>query len=523
MGTRGIPLFQKSDIDGFFGLFTNNLTNVLVLTGLLVFTVQMPTDLVYGRILPATGLGVFLASMAYTFLGWRMAKKEGRFDVTALPAGISVPHMFLIIYMIILPVKTATGDPVLAWYAGIAWCFVEGVVALCGILVGPWIRNNVPRAALLGSLAGVSITSIMANSALQSWEVPYIAFVCFGVILLGFVAKVRMPFNLPAGLVAIILGVAIGWVSGYMSPDEVSSSLQNVGAYPPIPMPWGIVEGLEAAAPYLITAIPLGIYNFMESIDNVESASAAGDSYNTRQVLLSDGMATVIGSCFGGIIPIAVYIGHPGWKQVGARLGYSWMTGVCVLLLGVFGLASVLISVIPLVSLLPVLIYIGMVIGTQAFEHVPKAHFPAVILAMLPWLADWGQTQIENAISAAGVSMPSAEAFNAAGVHWAGFDLLGGGAVIMGIVWATILVFMLERRAMALCVVCAVAAVLAFFGIIHAPTVGVAMAPEVSLGYLLMAAVSVLILRFGKGSAESHDENSKVAGEKAGESKEVLQ
>ena len=166
-----IPLFQKSDVDGFFGLFTNNLTNVLVLTGLLLYTVQLPGELVFGRVLPAVGLSIFVAGLLYAFMGWRLAKKEGRTDVTAMPTGISVPHMFLIVYMIMLPVKIATGDAYLAWYAGVAWCFVEGVVEAIGVLLGPAIRRIVPRAALLGSLAGASITCIMANGALQSFEV----------------------------------------------------------------------------------------------------------------------------------------------------------------------------------------------------------------------------------------------------------------------------------------------------------------------------------------------------------------
>lgn len=502
-----IPLFQRSDIDGFFGLFTNNLTNVLVLTGLLIGSVQMPSDIVFGRILPATGLAVFLASVAYTYLGWRLAAKEGRTDVTALPAGISVPHMFLIVYMIILPVKMATGDALIAWYAGIAWCFIEGIVALCGIAIGPWIRKHVPRAALLGSLAGVSITAIMGNSALQSWEVPYIAFVTFGVILLGFVAKSRMPFNLPAGLVAIILGTIIGWATGYMSMGDVVSSMEQVGAHVPIPMPLAVVEGMSAAAPYLAAAVPLGIYNFMESIDNVESASAAGDSYNTRQVLLFDGMSTVIGSLFGGIIPIAVYIGHPGWKSVGARIGYSWLTGVCVLTLALFGIASVLISVIPLVAILPILIYIGMAIGSQAFEHVPKAHFPAVILAILPWLGDWGQTQVENAIAACSVATPSLAAFESVGIHWLGFDVLGGGAILIGIIWASILVFMMEKNEKGVCVASGIGALLAFFGIIHAPAVGFCVAPGAAIGYVGLAVLSVVVLRYNSHMdrrAEAH-------------------
>ncbi|MGI6046096.1 MAG: hypothetical protein ACOYCA_04565 [Eggerthellaceae bacterium] len=505
---EGIKLFQRSEIDGFFGLFTNNLTNILVLTGLLVSSVQMPVDVVFGRILPATGFAVFLASIGYTYLGWRLINKEKRCDVTALPAGISVPHMFLIIFMIVLPVKMATGDPIVAWYAGIAWCFIEGIVALCGIAVGPWIRKHVPRAALLGSLAGVSITAIMANSALQSWEVPYIAFVTFGVILLGFVAKCRMPFNMPAGLVAIILGIIIGWATGYMSTADLLASVEQVGVHMPIAMPVAIVQGMSAAAPYLITAIPLGIYNFMESIDNVESASAAGDAHNTRQILLFDGMSTVIGSMFGGIIPIAVYIGHPGWKSVGARTGYSWLVGVSVLVLSVFGIASILISVIPLVAILPILIYIGIIIGSQAFEHVPKSHFPAVILAILPWLGDWGQTLIENTVTACGVATPSVDAFNNAGIHWLGFDALGSGAILIGIIWASILIFMMEKNEKGICIASGIGAILAFFGIIHAQTVGVCMAPGACIGYIGLAVLSIVVLRYNRYSAKKGEVNN---------------
>lgn len=503
MGTEKLGLFRLSEANGFFGLFTNNLANVLVLTGLLTFTVQMPADLVFGRILPATGLAVFLASAAYTFLAYRLAKSEGRSSVTALPAGISVPHMFLIVFMVILPVKLATGNAELAWLAGIAWCFIEGIVALCGVAVGPWIRRHIPRAALLGSLAGVSMTAIMANNAIQSWEVPPVAFVSLAVVLLGFVAKAKMPFNLPVGLVAIVLGSLIGWSMGLMSPAEVAASVVDVGARLPVPEPFGFLHGVEAAAPFLVSAIPLGIYNFMETIDNVESAAVAGDSFNTRQVLVCDGLATVIGSLFGGVIPIAVYIGHPGWKQVGAGIGYSGLNGLCVLGLGLFGLASVLISVIPLVALLPVLIYIGIAIGTQAFDTVPKAHYPAVILAILPWLADWGQTLVGNAVTATGAPQPSLEAFNAAGIHWLGFEIVGGGAILVGIIWATLLIYLMERNVKGVCILCGVAAILAFFGIIHASGVGIGAALGAAVGYGGVALVSVLVL--GRGETPPGD------------------
>lgn len=495
---NGIPIWRKSDLDGFFGLFTNNVTNILVLTGLLLYTVKLPKELVFGRIMPAVGLGILLSALCYTVLAYRLAKREGRNDVTALPSGISVTHMFLIVFMIVLPVNLKTGDPYLAWKAALAWCFLEGVIECLGAAIGKYIRKMVPRAALLGSLAGVSVTYIMANGAIQAWEAAYIAFASFSVILLGFFAKKKMPFGLPAGLLAVVLGTALGWISGYMSPEAVKESLGTVGVYVPQLAVGPMLEGFREAAPFLISAIPMGIYNFIESIDNLESASAAGDHYSTAPVLLCDGATTLISCLFGSVVPTAVYIGHPGWKSIGARLGYAAATGIVIFITCIFGLESVLISIIPVAALLPILVYIGMLIGSQAFEHVPKSHFPAVILAFLPWLADWGKTQINNAVLAAGATGGvSAEAFAGSGIYYGGFVTLGGGAMLVGILWASLLIFMQERQQMKVLVTALVGALLSFFGVIHAAGAGICAAPQAAVGYLIIGAVTLLLWRRG--------------------------
>ena len=77
------------DLNGFFGLFTNVVLNVIVLTGLCLHVVNLPTDIVYGRILPALGIALPLGNLYYAYLAWRLAKNEGRADVTAMPYGPS--------------------------------------------------------------------------------------------------------------------------------------------------------------------------------------------------------------------------------------------------------------------------------------------------------------------------------------------------------------------------------------------------------------------------------------------------
>src|SRR6266581_109047 len=161
MTTATLPgkarLWVIGDLNGFFGLFTNVLLNVIVLTGLCLGVVNLPADTVFGRILPALGIALPIGNLYYAYLAYKLAKLEGRTDVTAMPYGPSVPHMFIVVFVIMLPVYLKTKDPMLAWQAGLAWAFVIGVIVLIGAFIGPTIRKFTPRAAMLGTLAGISI------------------------------------------------------------------------------------------------------------------------------------------------------------------------------------------------------------------------------------------------------------------------------------------------------------------------------------------------------------------------------
>ena len=146
------------------------------------------------------------------------------------------------------------------------------------------------------------------------------------------------------------------------------------------------------------------MYNFTEAMNNVESAAAAGDNYNLRHILVADGLGAVVGSALGSPFPPAVYIGHPGWKAVGGRIGYSLATGIVIALVSFLGLTALLLAIIPLAAILPILLFIGLVIGAQAFQASPARHAPAVVLAIIPNIAAWGQTQVDGALAAAGTS-----------------------------------------------------------------------------------------------------------------------
>ena len=262
-----------------------------------------------------------------------------------------------------------------------------------------------PRAAMLGTLAGISIAFISMRPAFQMWEVPWIGLVCFAIVLIAWTANVRLPGGLPGGLVAVIVGsvdrlgrVARSAGATTCRPAAVGKSFEQFGLHLPM-FSADVWTGLAQVAPLLVTAIPLGIYNFTEAMNNVESASAAGDNYNLRKILLADGIGAIVGSMLGSPFPPAVYIGHPGWKAVGGRIGYSLATGVAIALVCFLGLTALLLAVIPLVAILPILLYIGLVIGAQAFQASPAKHAPAVVLALIPNIAEWAKTQIDGALA----------------------------------------------------------------------------------------------------------------------------
>jgi AGZA family xanthine/uracil permease-like MFS transporter len=498
MRTGKPALWTPGDWNAFFGFGTNILVNLLVLTGLLRFVLKMPDPLVFGRILPAAGLMMFLSTLYYAWLAYRLARQTGRSDVAALPSGISVPHMFVVVFVIMLPISLRTGDPLKAWEAGLAWVFIQSFVLIGGAFVAPWIRRITPRAALLGTLAGVSIAFISMRPALEMFMTPVIGITCFAIIVASWFGGVRWFRGVPAGLVAIAAGSLIAWLSsaaglgwGGMTLAKVSEALAGFGFSVPLPAIGHTFSGFEFLGVILVTAIPFGIYDLVEAMDNVESAAAAGDSFPTTRVLSADGAVSLVGCLMGNPFINAVYIGHPGWKAMGGRIGYSAATGVMVIVLTWFGVIGLMMALIPVVAIAPILLYIGMLIGAQAFQETPRSHAPAIILGLVPHAAAWGKLQIDSALAAAGTSAAAVglDKLAQVGVLYHGLEILGGGAILGGLILAAIGVFVIERQLAKAGAFALAGAALTFFGFMHGEAIGFAKSPLVALSYLMVAAV----------------------------------
>ena len=475
---------------------------MLVLSGLCLGVVNIPGADVFGVILPALGVQLLIGNVYYTYLARRLARKENRTDVCAMPYGPSVPHMFIVVFVIMLPIYLATKDPIVAWTSGLAWSFIIGVIVLIGAFVGPFIRSYTPQAAMLGTLAGISIAFISMRPAAQMWEALWIALPVMVIILIGFFTDLKLPGNIPVGLAALLVGTAIGWIGGYMSAPDVVAAAQDVALSLPSFDFGRLADGLANVAPLLATAIPLGIYNFTEGMANVESAAAAGDDYNLRAILGADGAGAIVGSAMGCPFPPAVYIGHPGWKAAGGRTSYSLASGVFIALMCFLGMFSLLGALLPLPAIVPILLYIGLLIGAQAFQEVPKAHAVAVVFAIIPNIASWAGGLMTNAVGAAG-STPAEvgeEGFANAGLVYHGTMLLGGGAILAGMVLGAIVAFIIDKKFIPAAIYCFIGAALGFIGLIHAEQVGWNVGGQIALGYALSG---IVLLLFAFSTRES--------------------
>lgn len=465
--------FVKGDINGFFGLFTNSLTNIMAALGLLLI-IGMPNNIVFSKIAPALVLAVGLGNLYLGVSAKRLANKYELENVTALPYGVSVPHYFIVSFGIILSVKTLLINTtnlgeletwLISWGAGASWSFIQGVVMLVGAFVGPYIQKYVPKGALLGSLAGIGLTFIAMTPAANVFTNPVVGMTTLGILMIGWLANKKLPFNIPAGFLAIVVGAILGWSMGLMNVEGLNESIKGIGVNTPAPIISYFLGGFKYLSPFLPAAIPLGIYDFLESLDNIESAHTAGEKYNTFEMLLIPALMTLITAPFGNVFPMIIYIGHPGWKLTGARVGYSIMTGLGVILLGIFGGLAILGSLIPLVALVPILIYIPTVIGKQAFGSVNKKYYPALIIGLMPFVASFMILQINTLLGNLGLTM--SDVIPKTTVPLFGFSQFGASDILVSMMLISITMSVIDRDFKKASIYSLISALLAYFGFIH--------------------------------------------------------
>jgi AGZA family xanthine/uracil permease-like MFS transporter len=432
MSTAPYPLFVRRDLDGFFGLFIDNLVQLLLILLLCSTQCGMSGEnafLLTQHILPGAAVSILIGNIFYAWQAHRLAKREGRSDVTALPYGINTPSLLVYVYFVMGPVfrkatesgATPADAARLAWEAGLLACVGSGLIEFFGSFVAEGIRRRTPRAALLSTLAGIAIGFIAMGFALQIYQKPLIAMLPLAVILITYFSHAPFPFHLPGGLIAVALGTGMAWLltgvstawpaapvwitSSAMSVQGVTDSLDSLGWAPPQwagGVVWRVLGDGDLWLSHLSVIVPMGLFNVIGSLQNIESSEAAGDRYHTCSSLAANGLGTLAAALFGSCFPTTIYIGHPGWKGLGARAGYSTLNGAVITALCLTGSIGLVNSLVPVEAGVAIVLWIGIVITAQAFAATPKEHAPAVAVGLFPAIAAWGANVVQGAFFASG-------------------------------------------------------------------------------------------------------------------------
>jgi AGZA family xanthine/uracil permease-like MFS transporter len=473
--------FVRGDVDGFFGLALDNLVQLLLIDALCRGVLGFDSELLYGHVLPGVAVSLLVGNLYYARQAMQLAQRSSRSDVCALPYGINTVSLFAHVFLVMLPARiaaTAAGaaDPArVAWQAGLVACIGSGLIELSGAFLAERLRRATPRAALLSTLAGIALGFIALGFLFRTFAHPVVGMTTLAVVLLTYFGRVRFRGALPGGLVAVALGTLLAWLTG----------LAPVGAAPgagatlhiPIPVLGDLLTAFSGghALTYLSVIVPMGLFNVLGSLQNIESAEAAGDAYPTAPSLAVNGIGTLAAALFGSCFPTTIYIGHPGWKALGARAGYSVLNAAFFTVVLLTGTLSHIAWAIPVDAGMAIVLWIGLVITAQAFQATPRAHAPAVVIGLLPGVGAWGALMAKNGLRAAGVGTPAGPAFSESlfdaflqSDTWIdGAFALEQGFIFTAMLLAAATVAIIDRRFVAAAVWVWSGAALAAIGLIH--------------------------------------------------------
>jgi len=470
------------DLNAFFGLMLDNMTVMILLVALITSSTpsrdHYTREFVLTQMIPGTALGVLLGDLVYTWMAFRLARRTGRSDVTAMPLGLDTPSLFGVGPLVLLPALKVgmeiSGNHEQAMVFG--WHVAAVVLVLIGVFktllapLGGAIRRWVPRAGLLGSLAAIALVLI---AFVPWWKhiavIPLVGMLSLTIILVALVAHRALPFKIPGALAAVVVGAIFFWGGNYLGERWQVPLVPSAPAHEPAawraPMlfpdfAWNISwweTVFVQALSYLPVMLPFALATIVGGIDCTESAAAAGDEYDTRTVLLTEGVASLAAGLCGGVIQTTPYIGQPAYKTMGGRAAYTLATALFVGIAGISGWFHILFDWLPEAAMFPILVFVGLEITAQSFKATPVRHYPALALAALPALA-----YLVDIPNQGNPNFPKSADDQA-------LLCLANGFIVTSMLWAAALAAILDGRLVRAAAYFAVAGLCSLFGIIHSP------------------------------------------------------
>lgn len=471
----------RGDIDAFVAVFSNNLATALTGTGMILAIVG--PEVIYKSVWPGIGIAMFFGCIFYALQCYFESKRQGRSDMCAQPFGINTPGVFAFNLAIIFPIYAAGGATpeagLKAWRVAVAANLLQGIIEIVLSVVGPKLAEAVPLVALLGSLASIGMAFLFTNTFQAQLALPHVGVVCafvFFMVMYGAISFKRFPVT----LIPVCIGTVIAWSFGVMAwkgENGLANSIENVG-WNPAKLHFEIFDNFEDTVPYLVVAVPVGLTVSVATVQCRMLALKAGDEYSLRTSMLGDGLATVIAALFGCPYGMTVFIGHPTFKEMGAKFGHNVLCGFAMIAVCFSGVTAPLLRLVPVESLNPIILFVGLAICDDALDVTEKRHWPAFIISLVPGIANWAVAQCQAyADKVCAVSGANCQA----GLHgmtaWKeshelkGLYILGQGNLFTSILYASVIVYAIDRQFGKAAVVMLVSSLCSLFGLIHSDVV----------------------------------------------------
>lgn len=441
----------------------------------------------FGKVFPAIGVGLLFGNLFYLAMARITAFKQSRTDMTALPYGVNTPAMYAFLFAITMAEAGANPGPediARAYYTTVAANLICGILTVVAAPFAHFIQKHTPVVALLSCIAGIALAYLVLANVVTALAEPAAGSISIMIVLVGMYSlKVTGQIGpIPVTIIAMIWGSAICWIQGgctcegstYQTVDAVRDSFEKVKWYGvSFPMVH-VINHIGRATHYIGYILPIALQTITGTVTAVELAKSSGDEYNVSWSMFGDGMGTILASCCGSTLSMTTYPNHPGFKKLGGLVGYSWVTGVAIFIMTLFGILSPFLAIFSIHSILPGIIFVGVMIISAAMRVCEGRYYLAFIVGVLPSLADWGKNIASDRLPLEGLSQ---------------------GNLVIGLIWAAMLYYVIDRRFLQAAVWSCVAIFMSFVGLIHSSKLGAHVSGvefKYVLGYIQICGVFML-------------------------------
>ncbi|MEQ9463249.1 MAG: hypothetical protein RJQ10_06285 [Haliea sp.] len=479
--------FVRGDVEGFFAFGLDSMLALLLISTLLLGFLGFDPELVFTRVLPGAAVSLIIGNGVYFYQALKLAREEGRDDVCAIPYGISTLTLIVYVFLVMFPTQQEAlslgmdkpDADRLAWHTGLIACIVSGAIEFLGAFVVHYIRRVTPQVVMLVAVAGTGIAFLSMDYMIRSFAIPLIGMPALALVSIFYFSGARPRLGIPGGFVVLAMGTLLAWTLHFLDVVHVVPgsplNTEYIGLHLPMPEIFALWGSLSSAVKFLPIIVPLGFVFLVGSLQNIEAAAAAGDAYRPRPLLLTNGLGSLGAACMGSPFPTSIFLGHPGYKRIGARAGYSMINAVVWTLVCLTGTLTFFTWLIPVEAIMAIIVWIGVVVCAQNFQISEKRHIPAVIVGLLPAIAAFGGLVLKHGLAVgsahSGINLFDAELeamyATSRSFYVDGLFALGQGYIFSSMLWAGIIYYIIERRFHVAALWSAIGALLSLAGFIH--------------------------------------------------------